>query len=337
MGRAVIELAAEISMKTGNVPCLIGYTGVGKTDMGSIIADRNKRKLTVLNLAVQSTEDLVGYPYRGDDNKMHWAPPAWFPNANEENTYLIYVDEINRASKDVINAIMPMLLNGTLHEHTLPKGTWLLAAMNPDNNDFDMVNSFDDAAILSRLILIEVPPDFTSWKAWLKERNMHDDAIVNFLETHRTHFVPHIQNVLNQNIKPNPRSWTKLITILDFCKKENIKPLPALDLICRGMLGSETNTAIAMLLETYFGGKTILDTLNEPITDENALSNAVHIMNEMTPNFKHGDMFVNWFVNCVNSHPTIANKLLFEINPNIISEYYTNVRFMTAINQLLAK
>ena len=79
MGRYIIEQAAELCMATNNVPCLIGYTGVGKTDMGSIIARRNNRNVIELNLALHSTEDLIGYPYKADDGKMHWAPPAWFP------------------------------------------------------------------------------------------------------------------------------------------------------------------------------------------------------------------------------------------------------------------
>lgn len=334
MGRAVVELATEICMKTGNVPCLVGYTGVGKTDMGTVIANRNNRKLTVLNLAVQSTEDLVGYPYRGDDNKMHWAPPAWFPNPDETHTHLIYIDEINRASKDVINAIMPMLLNGSLHEHSLPEDTWLLAAMNPDNDEFDMVYSFDDAAILSRLVFLEVPSEFSSWKSWLKEHNLTDNTIVNFLEANREHFVPSVKNLLNQNIKPNPRSWTKLIQILHFCKSQNLKPLPALDLICRGLLGQSTNTAISILLSMYFEGKTLRDTLTEKLEDFNALSNVIHIMNELGAHSELAPLFITWFDECSKTHPSIANKLLFEMDPNIVSEYYESPVFMEALNRL---
>ena len=331
MSRYIIEQAAELCMATNNVPCLIGYTGVGKTDMGSIIARRNNRNVIELNLALHSTEDLIGYPYKADDGKMHWAPPAWFPE--EENKYILYVDEINRASKDVLNAIMPMLLTGKLHEHSLPEGTWIMSAMNPDNDDFDMVYSFDDAAVISRLVFIEVPPEFNSWKKWLKNNNKHDDVIVDFLKKNPKYFVPEIKNVISQNIRPNPRSWTKFINILQYCKANRIKPLEALDLICKGLLGDNINIHMAILLDSYFEDVSFDSVFDYDLENENALAMGNLIIQNLNTGktFPNEELCAKWFNRNAKTHPAIIRRILTEVDDGLTSIYAYN-DFLEAVS-----
>ena len=330
MNRHIIEQAVELSMVTGNVPCLIGYTGVGKTDMGRIISERHNRRLIELNLALHSTEDLIGYPYKGDDGKMHWAPPAWFPE--EEDKYILYVDEINRASKDVLNAVMPLILTGQLHEHILPKGTWIMSAMNPDNDDFDMVYSFDDAAILSRLIFIEVPPEFHSWQMWLKNNQKYDSVIVGFLENNPEYFVPTIKNVISQDIKPNPRSWTKFINILHYCKANNIKPLDALDLICKGLLGDNINIRLAALLDSYFEDTDFNKIFEYDLDNENAISVANFIIQKLNsgeelPSIEN---CASWFNRNAKEHPAVIRRIITETDKGL-DQIYAEKEFLEAI------
>jgi hypothetical protein len=334
LNRFVIQQAVELSMITNNVPCLLGYTGVGKSDMADIIAKRHNRTLITLNLAVQSTEDLVGYPYRNEqDNKMYWAPPSWFPEV--ENQYIIFADEINRASKDVINAIMPMLLNGSLHEHTLPKGTWLMAAMNPDNDDFDMVYSFDDAAIISRLIFIETPPEFASWQQWLKNKNMYDETIVEFLKKNPDMFVPEIKNVMSQNIRPNPRSWTKFINILHYCKTNKIKPLDALDLISRGLLGEKPTVYLAPMLDTYFEDMNLKTLFMEDLNDDNAMSISNAIIQNLNLQNNITDIAdcASWFLRNAYTHPTIIKRILLDTDSGL-DELYKYEDFCKAVSYI---
>lgn len=333
MSRYIIEQAIKLCMSTNNVPCLIGYTGVGKTDIGRIIAEQSNRVLIDLNLAVQSTEDLIGYPYKAEDNKMHWAPPAWFPE--EENKYIVYADEINRASKDVINAIMPLLLGGKLHEHKLPKGTWIMCAMNPDNDDFDMVYSFDDAAVVSRLIFIEVPPEFNSWEKWLKNNNKYDETIINFLTKNPKFFVPEIKNVMTQKIAPNPRSWTKFINILHYCKANKIKPLDELDIICRGLLGENINIHLATLLDSYFE-ELEFDTLFKYDFENDS---ALFISNIVIQNLNAGKKLpsekdcADWFLRNAKTHPAIIRRIIMEVDTGF-NGIYKHASFVEAISYI---
>jgi hypothetical protein len=333
MNRFIIEQAVELSMATGHVPCLLGDTGVGKTDMGSIIAKRNNRELIKVELSLQNTEDLIGYPYKSDDGKMHWAAPFWFPHESEEDKYIIFVDELNRTNKDVLNAIMPMMLAKQLHEHKLPKGTWIMTAMNPDSEEFDLVYSFDDAAFIARFIFIEVMAEFSSWEKWLRNKNKYDDKVISFLKKHPELFIDEVRNVMNINIKPKPRVWTQLIDILHYCKNNHIQPLDALDIIIRGMVGQKAAVQFASVLDTYFDNKDLSMLFLEDLSNETALSISNEIIQQLntgkeltTPN-----IVAEWFYRNAETHPAVLRRMLTEIDSGI-DELYREQKFLDSIS-----
>ena len=116
--RETVQRSMELAFMSGLVGTLIGVTGVGKSDMVAEIARNHGRKLVALNAAIQQPETLAGYPYR-DGDVERWAKPEWFPS--EENSTVLFIDEINRASKSVMNSLMMLLLTGELCTHKLPK------------------------------------------------------------------------------------------------------------------------------------------------------------------------------------------------------------------------
>ena len=57
--REVATRAVELILKSRQgVPCLIGNTGVGKTDMIKFIAEKHNKKLIIINTSVVNVDDL---------------------------------------------------------------------------------------------------------------------------------------------------------------------------------------------------------------------------------------------------------------------------------------
>ena len=239
--RTLVERAVElICLSRQGVPCLIGNTGVGKTDLIKYLAKKHKKKLVIINTSVVNVDDLSGFPYR-EDTVMKWAIPDWFPR---EKDCLLFLDEFNRADKQVINALMPVLLSGELHHGAvLPEDCWVVVAFNPDTDDYDMVNSFDDLAISSRLFKIEVTNDPAAWHEWA-QTNLNADnqvfktkLIKNMMEYSKEHKVS-----IQINQIPNNRSFSKAIGIIDYAKKHNKDDYFNLDVVLtavRGILGNK--------------------------------------------------------------------------------------------------
>lgn len=214
--REAIKRTAELVMGSGNIICLCGETGVGKTDMILQLGKELNKKVITLNSAIQSAEDLIGYPYR-ENNVMKWARPEWFP-VESDGPCILFIDEINRAEKQVINALMPMLINGVLHSHSLPKGTWVCAAMNPDTENYDMVNSFDDVAIWSRMCVVPVYHNALDWEDWLIKSGRTQSRLVKVMTS----------ALLSQEKKfdlppktCSNRTFTKVLDIVEYAVKMN--------------------------------------------------------------------------------------------------------------------
>lgn len=215
--RDVAYKSAElVLLSRQGVPCLIGNTGVGKTDMIKQIAQKHNKNLIIINTSVMNADDLAGYPYLDkESNKMKWGIPDWFPT---EPNHMIFLDEFNRADKQVINALMPLLLSGELHHGAkLPKDCWIAVAFNPDSDDYDMVNSFDDLAISSRLVKIIVNNDSKSWANWA-ENTLNSNKI-----KYKTDLINHMESFIkNNDVKvdiqqlPNNRSFAKAIGVIDY-------------------------------------------------------------------------------------------------------------------------
>lgn len=278
--REVIYRAAVLSMMSGTTVNLVGSTGIGKTDMAQQIGKDFGRKVYVLNSAIQSSEDLIGIPFiNHETNETHWAKPYWFPTNGK---YLILIDEINRADKNTLNALLPFILSGSLHEHTLPKGVWLMTASNPDTDDYDLVNSFDDKAIYSRMCVLNLGIDTLSWREWIKatkRATKHLEAIM--------------ENTLNKNEKkipdmqiPNPRSFTKMVDMILMAKKYNNKVKnqyftdDVLLAACTGMVGSAftTQNSTNILAEFHENEERTLDEILETEVD---ISNVLQVKSEL--------------------------------------------------------
>ncbi|HCL98971.1 MAG TPA: MoxR family ATPase [Fervidobacterium sp.] len=206
---------SEKIMSCGEIPLLIGHFGVGKTDIARDIAKETGRKLTILVLSQMEPGDLIGLPAR-DENKTKFLPPDWWP---EDGNVIILLDEINRAHRSIRNAIMQLLVDKRIHNHILPEGTWIMASMNPPDENYDQVELITDPAFLSRFFIFEVNPEPNEWIKWARENNLFVD-IIDFIEKYPEFLSVHGGVSLKASIKPSPRSWYKLGKVLSTLSDE---------------------------------------------------------------------------------------------------------------------
>jgi hypothetical protein len=154
----LFEILPEI-MKNGEVPMLVGHAGVGKTEVIRAIGRKYNREVIVLALSQMEPGDLIGMPSR-EGNRTVWLQPEWWP---QNGNTIIFLDEINRSHETVRAAIMQLLLDKRLNTHVLPEGTWLVAAMNPETDEYE-VNMTIDQAYIDRFVWLKVINKFDEWK-----------------------------------------------------------------------------------------------------------------------------------------------------------------------------
>lgn len=265
--REIVSKAVELICKSGQgVPCLIGNTGVGKTDLVKQLAQTHKKKLIIINTAIVNVDDLSGFPYR-EGNVMKWAIPDWFPR---EKDCILFLDEFNRADKQVINALMPLLLSSELHYSAkLPEDCWVIVAFNPDTDDYDMVNSFDDLAISSRLFKLEVTNDPESWANWaMANLNSDNKLFKTTLIDNMRDYSKGQKKEIQINQLPNNRSFAKAIGVVDYAKKhkDDGYTFEVIVKVLKGILGlTYVNENLAILQQCMLGEDNKIPTIIEMI------------------------------------------------------------------------
>jgi hypothetical protein len=196
---------------------------------------------------------------------------------------VLFLDELNRAPQDILNASLQLILEHRLHSHILPvvngRETLIVAAVNPSDGNYS-VQEFDPA-LLDRFIVCDATADFKAWLKWAKASGVNQ-IVIDFLMDNQTkfHFVP------NDGTKgTSPRSWTRLAHYLD-CIDETPKDIFTYYL--KGTLG----TAIAAQFLSFYnnyGNNVSIKTIEKAIElaikeckDTNVPLNPEHLSESVT-------------------------------------------------------
>lgn len=184
---------------------LIGQPGIGKTDFVSDLAATLGLELVKLRCSeTGETGDLSGLLREVDGVHSHTIPD-WL---SHPNPVLLFLDEINRAKKDTISAIMQLCTKEQeFLGHKLVPGSRVVCAMNPSSiasNDVDELNR----ALYSRMSRIYIDVSKSDWLAWATTHGIHPD-IINYIDqaTDEHLFKMDDVDLFEDENTVNPRAW----------------------------------------------------------------------------------------------------------------------------------
>jgi hypothetical protein len=177
--------AIKFCIKAGRNVYIEGPAGVGKTELVAQVTAELGGKLFTTRLAQVEPADLVGFPMPekvGNDYIMTFSRPTNIPPADDtDQLYIWFFDELNRANKQAINAVMQATDScRKVGAHKLPKNTVVIGAGNPANDDaYD--TSMLDAAANNRYVHIKVHYDAKALVAYAKKKEWHSN-VVSFVQ-----------------------------------------------------------------------------------------------------------------------------------------------------------
>jgi hypothetical protein len=128
--------------------------------------------------------------------------------AFEDNFAILFIDELNRCDHAVQQELMQLILEKRINDTNLPDNCAIIAAGNPDNENYQVLDMND--ALRDRFVYVEMESDPEEWIKWaLHEGEIHDE-IINFIAE-----MPHMLHDPKAEglVKPTPRSWDSLSTI----------------------------------------------------------------------------------------------------------------------------
>jgi hypothetical protein len=199
-------------IKSGLVPNIIGKHGIGKSSVVAQYAKENGYTFHPFFLGQMSDNgDLLGLPEfnrdsQGKATSVSFVHPAKLPKNPKS---ILFFDELNRASKELLQAIFQLALEGTLHDYTLPEDSAIIMAMNPATDDYSVLD-FADKAFADRFVHINLDPTHEEFHTYMSSR-YGLSSISEFLRQ-QTKLLEEtdLKAVSLDFVKPSRRSWDRL-------------------------------------------------------------------------------------------------------------------------------
>ena len=193
---------------------LQGAPGTSKSAIAKSIATKLNLEFWDLRLSQMDAVDLGCYPYplKTEEGEPFltqlnpdWMLRATHNNLENNNGWLIFYDELNRAPLEVRNAALRILLERTSNNLEFPKHVYQMAAGNLGSEDGTQVEELD-GALRSRLIKMNHTITLPEWREGFADANVHP-YIVRFLEAKPGSFT---SSDVDADVIANARTWTFL-------------------------------------------------------------------------------------------------------------------------------
>lgn len=215
----ILNLAVEVSPKL--TPCFVGCTGIGKTPSVKAWAAARGAACFVHNFGHMQAQDVSMCLFAPDGSSFHYLPAEWFlavnKAASDKETYpggaVLFLDEVNRAPIDVLNAFFTLTDDRRVHDFTLHPDVLVVAAMNP-SSDRHTVNGFEkDPAMRKRLAFVHVHESLPDWLDYAKNAGI-SDIIRSFLRTQSDSAFYNRALRSSGKVFPTPAAWGKADVVI---------------------------------------------------------------------------------------------------------------------------
>lgn len=230
-------------------PFIWGHRGMGKSSLVHQIAVENGWGFIDLRCSQLEASDVRGLPNPGEDGRTHYLPPADMPvgdmtlteieaelgevpkdsDIEAERQYyiklqemqrrfqrgILFIDEVNRAQDDVLQAVFQLVLDRRVGQYVLPPGWCVVAAGN--FMEGYMVSGFNDAAFLDRFCHVTLSGGETTLEEWVYYMSqVHEGAasdVIEFASQNMKHLDGDIQGELGFTVQPSRRSWEAVVRV----------------------------------------------------------------------------------------------------------------------------
>lgn len=239
-------------------PLLIGHRGTGKSECIKQYAEENGYTLVDLRLGqMADAGDLVGLADFLEEGGKKIATKFMQPHYLPQNgKCIIFLDEINRASKDILQAVFELVYDRSIsiNGYKLPEGSQIVAAMNPPTEDYTVLD-FNDAAFQDRFCHIKFEPTLKDWIDYSKSIDA-DSFLLDFIKEQPEMLEPKLED-FSISSKPSRRSWLAVDRI-----KKLSTDSPLFEELTIGMVGMEAAIPFCSFLkekEKIITGRDVLD------------------------------------------------------------------------------
>jgi ABC-type oligopeptide transport system ATPase subunit len=316
--------SVDLVLATGEVPLIVGETGIGKTALAKEIATANNWSLIVIDGNLLKEGEIGGLPtiesytrvnHKGDKVEKKatvYAVHNKLREIDEEiskgKTVLLFIDEINRCEHTVQQELMNLILNREINGYKLHDDVKIVAAMNPSSkygSDFDYQVVDMDAAQENRFVWLHMEPDYMQWLDWAIDAGL-EQKVIEFIST----FPEYLHKMNEDDIKATPRSYERISSIYKlYKKKKDSIPRSVFLNVISGNVGKfiaeefisfvESDYSPLLSYEDVFSGNSLHASVVEKVKSESHTRlylSAKNILKNLEANINNGDYDTNYYI-----------------------------------------
>jgi hypothetical protein len=225
---------------------LLSAPGMGKSEMVYEAAAEARLPCRSLLGTQIAPEDVSGIPRIVGERSVFCPPRILLPERPEP--FCLFLDELPACAPDVQKAFYSLLLERRLGEHSLPAGTWVVAAGNR-LQDRALVRAMS-SALVNRVTILHLRVDTDEWLTWAARHGIRGEI---------RSFIASMPDALMRPVPAEPvpfstpRAWTLLSRALDLAEASGILTSETRRALAFGRLSAEDAVAFCALAEEAIG------------------------------------------------------------------------------------
>ncbi|HML34605.1 MULTISPECIES: ATP-binding protein [Sporomusa] len=341
--------SVDLVLATGEVPLIIGESGIGKTALAKEIARMNNWSLIVINGNLLKEGEIGGLPTIDSYTKVTvkgaalekkttvYAVHNKLREIDEEiakgRTVLLFIDEINRCEHTVQQELMNIILNREINDYKLHESVKIVAAMNPSNKygsdlDYQVVDM--DAAQENRFVWLYMEPDYKQWLAWAIDAGI-EQKVIEFIST----FPDYLHKINAEDINATPRSYERISSIYKIYKEKKAAiPRAVFVNVIRGNVGKliaeefvsfvESDYNLLIAYEDVFAGDALPESIIARVKKESHTRlylSAKNILKTLEANIKNAAAAPGYIDRLIEFLKTYPVDLMIGIMKDIKNSY----------------
>lgn len=341
--------SVNLVLATGEVPLVVGESGIGKTALAKKIAKENDWSLIVIDGNLLKEGEIGGLPtvesyvvINSDGENIEkkttiYAVHNKLREIDEEiargRNVLLFIDEINRCEHTVQQELMNLILNREINGYKLNDEVKILAAMNPSSkygSDFDYQVVDMDAAQENRFVWLNMEADHTQWINWAIREGI-EDKVIEFIST----FPEYLHKINDEDVRATPRSYERVSkSYMIFKEQKDSIPRSVFLNVIKGNVGKviaeefisfiESDCSPLVSYEDIFLGETLDSEIIEKVRNESHTRlylSAMNILKKLELNIKDNndsEVYIDRLIEFLKLYPI---DLMVGIMKDIKSSY----------------
>ncbi len=341
--------SVDLVLATGEVPLVVGESGIGKTALAKKVAKENDWSLIVIDGNLLKEGEIGGLPTvesyvvlnsNGENIEKKTTIYAVHNKLREIDeqiakgrTVLLFIDEINRCEHTVQQELMNLILNREINGYKLDDEVKILAAMNPSSkygSDFEYQVVDMDAAQENRFVWLNMEADHTQWINWAIREGI-EDKVIEFIST----FPEYLHKINDEDVRATPRSYERVSkSYAIFKEQKDLIPRSVFLNVIKGNVGKviaeefisfiESDCSPLVSYEDIFLGETLDSEIIEKVKNESHTRlylSAMNILKKLELNIKYNNdskVYIDRLIEFLKLYPI---DLMVGIMKDIKSSY----------------